>query len=388
MKVETAGHAAPMRHRSGCAISPQLPASRTMGYTNGGGGLMAQALSSLGLLHAPCSDPCVHKASVWRGLHTSPMMHSNKTEPAGDEASSRRGGTDPLASRIKRCTNVRGLMALVDQHSRSFNYIHAATALHKAASLPHEKVQPAVVTRLVEVARPLVQQMDPRGLASTAWALATLCHVDAAFMGALVQGAKLGSFNAQDLATTAWALAVLDDKNAARVVMDALIERAAAPAMDFRPQDLCQMFQFSLWLNTWQPSATLPPRLLADCKQAWLEAVVQTTPSRKQAQVLDAIRQLPGCSGATSEHKTDDGLFSIDIAVTLPGGRNLAVEVDGSPHFLSNGQPDGATRLRNRLLEERGWRVLSVPVTEWYWNFDRGDQVVRKYLTRKLDLRV
>jgi hypothetical protein len=95
--------------------------------------------------------------------------------------------------------------------------------------------------------------------------------------------------------------------------------------------------------------------------------VVQTTPSRKQAQVLDAIRQLPGCSGATSEHKTDDGLFSIDIAVQLPGNQKLAVEADGPTHFLSNGQPDGATRLRNRLLQARGWRVVSVPVTEWYW---------------------
>jgi hypothetical protein len=92
---------------------------------------------------------------------------------------------------------------------------------------------------------------------------------------------------------------------------------------------------------------------LADCKQAWMKAAGNTTAavSRRQLQVLDAVRQLPGCSGATSEHLTDDGLFSIDIAVQLPGDQKLAVEVDGPTHFLSNSPtvPNGATRLCKRL---------------------------------------
>ncbi len=47
--------------------------------------------------------------------------------------------------------------------------------------------------------------------------------------------------------------------------------------------------------------------------------------------------------------------------------RGIAIEVDGPTHFL-NSHPDeldGPTQLRNRLLESRGWRVVSVPVTEW-----------------------
>jgi hypothetical protein len=95
------------------------------------------------------------------------------------------------------------------------------------------------------------------------------------------------------------------------------------------------------------------------------------------------VRQLPGCSGAASEQATDDGLFSIDIAVQLPDGSRLAVEVDGPSHFLSNspGRIDGATLLRNRMLEARGWRVVSVPVrTGWQPHAKRGQQAARDYL--------
>ncbi|KAG1658036.1 hypothetical protein FOA52_014348 [Chlamydomonas sp. UWO 241] len=57
--------------------------------------------------------------------------------------------------------------------------------------------------------------------------------------------------------------------------------------------------------------------------------VVKTSTSQTQLQVFDVVRQLPGCAGATSEHLTSDKLFSIDIAVKLPDGQKLAVEVDG-----------------------------------------------------------
>jgi hypothetical protein len=36
--------------------------------------------------------------------------------------------------------------------------------------------------------------------------------------------------------------------------------------------------------------------LTTSCEQTWLEQVGNTTTSRTQLQVLDAVRQLPGCS--------------------------------------------------------------------------------------------
>jgi hypothetical protein len=209
----------------------------------------------------------------------------------------------------------------------------------------------------------------------------TLSNVDAVFTGALVQAAEpqLHSFTPQDLANTAWALASLDARNAACV--GALIEHAASTKAS--PLVLRQLYQFFLWLDTWQAGTAVPPRLLAPCKQAWLEEVDNIVVSRRQLQVLDAIRDLPGCSGATSEHLTDDGLFRIDIALQLPGVQKLAVEVDGPTHFLSSAPtvPNGATRLRKRLLEARGWRVVSVPVTEWGEQVVQGEQAAHDYLT-------
>jgi hypothetical protein len=93
--------------------------------------------------------------------------------------------------------------------------------------------------------------------------------------------------------------------------------------------------------------------------------------------VLAVVRQLPGCSGATSEQAADDGLFSIDIAVQLLDGSRLAVEVDGPHHFLSSPpcRLNGATLLRNRLLEAR------VPVViGWRPHAKQGQQAARDYL--------
>jgi hypothetical protein len=56
--------------------------------------------------------------------------------------------------------------------------------------------------------------------------------------------------------------------------------------------------------------------------------------------------------------------------------------VDGPTHFLSNAPtvPNGATRLRTRLLEARGWRVVSVPVIEWSRQAAKGSQAAHEYL--------
>ena len=83
--------------------------------------------------------------------------------------------------------------------------------------------------------------------------------------------------------------------------------------------------------------------------------------SQTQLEIFEAISQLPGCSDDRSEHLTEDGLFRIDIALQLSGGQKLAIEVDGPTHFLCNGKtPNGSTALCKRLLENRGWKVISI----------------------------
>ena len=99
--------------------------------------------------------------------------------------------------------------------------------------------------------------------------------------------------------------------------------------------------------------------------------------SRTQLEIFESIRRLPGCSDAVSEHLTEDGFFRIDIALQLNGGQKLAIEVDGPTHFLSDGKTlNGSTGLRNRLLEKRGWKVISISVTEWQQLRGKQGQVV------------
>ena len=59
----------------------------------------------------------------------------------------------------------------------------------------------------------------------------------------------------------------------------------------------------------------------------------------------------------------------------------IALEVDGPQHFVER-LPNGGMLLRNRLLEARGFRVISVPFYEWN-SLQAGGQM--EYLSRLFD---
>ncbi|KAG1661642.1 hypothetical protein FOA52_007523 [Chlamydomonas sp. UWO 241] len=242
----------------------------------------------------------------------------------------------------------------------------------------------AFVAALLKAAKLQLRDSKPQELAIMAWALAKVQHYDGAFMAALVKEAmpRLRDFTSQALTNTAWALAALDHANNA--FMAALLQQAAGVVPSFEAQQLNQLFMCELWLKDQHSDVAVPSQLAAACKEAWMEERHNPKSSDVQRQVLAVVRELPGCSDAISEQATDDGLFNIDIAVQLPDGSRLAVEVDGPSHFL-NFPPDrlvGAALLRNRLLESRGWRVESAPVmTGWLPHARLGEQVARDYLT-------
>jgi hypothetical protein len=77
---------------------------------------------------------------------------------------------------------------------------------------------------------------------------------------------------------------------------------------------------------------------------------------------------------------TPDGALLIDIAGRTADGVLVAVEADGPSHFR---QPDegltGPTQHRNRALAVRGYRLVSVPKSEWnkVWTDEQGQD---KYL--------
>jgi hypothetical protein len=62
----------------------------------------------------------------------------------------------------------------------------------------------------------------------------------------------------------------------------------------------------------------------------------------------------------TNEHWCTHNERFIDIALSMDTLHCIALEVDGPWHFLQNGEPNGPTRMRNRLLKAHGWRVAVV----------------------------
>ena len=82
-----------------------------------------------------------------------------------------------------------------------------------------------------------------------------------------------------------------------------------------------------------------------------------------------------------NERWCDKAERSIDIAVE--GAAPVALEVDGPFHFLHDGQQDGPTLLRNRMLAAHGWRVVVVDYRVWQLQLTTTQQR-EEYLRRLL----
>jgi hypothetical protein len=84
-----------------------------------------------------------------------------------------------------------------------------------------------------------------------------------------------------------------------------------------------------------------------------------------------------------SDSATEDGALIIDIAGRTADGVLVAVEADGPSHFRQpDGDLDGPTQYRNRALEVRGYRVVSVPYYDWMKQ--QGADQKQQYLLRRL----
>jgi len=71
---------------------------------------------------------------------------------------------------------------------------------------------------------------------------------------------------------------------------------------------------------------------------------------------------------------------SIDIAIES-ARTPVAVQVDGSEHYLQDGRPAGSTRLRDRMLAAHGWRVAVVDYRLWRYQL-RTEAEREDYLRR------
>jgi very-short-patch-repair endonuclease len=218
----------------------------------------------------------------------------------------------------------------------------------------HDALEMAVLTQLP---RAISQEV-----ANLLWAMATLnWHLRRTELCDVFEAAAIrvvSSFTEQGLANSMWAMATLGWRPS-----DAYFSAMGTSAVfrsNLQQDTLCQLFQVHLasrLLNFGRFS--LSPSLLPVAAQAFRTLAKRTSISKTQREVGHCLTRL-GIEYEL-EHLTEDGFFSIDIAVV---DRRIAIEFDGPLHFTSNTlEPLGA--IRERLLTAIGWRVISIPFFEW-----------------------
>jgi len=166
---------------------------------------------------------------------------------------------------------------------------------------------------------------------------------------------------AQDLSLVLWSMAAVG------VLKDSgqLLHTAARtlPFAQLNQVDRVQLFQADLAAG----GALLQGGCLHDeCRQAWLQEAVHISGLSDTAiEVSDSLMDL-GLGEHRLGSRTADGLLTMDIELKVEGVA-VAVEVDGPARLCAN-PPHlclGKTRFKQRLLEDRGLVVLSVPFHEW-----------------------
>jgi hypothetical protein len=274
-----------------------------------------------------------------------------------------------------------------EPHIREFDPRNVSNLLWALATLKYADGS-SFIKLLLTATEPILKDFRAQNLTNTIWALATLNYRDGShFIKLLMKEIerKRDDFDRQNLANTAWALAVLDDSSSAPQFLASFLSLAYQMADEMKDQESYQCLQYLLLM---EDRGRVNAKIKADPRYVNLRRICKSAEcheriSRTQSGVLQLVRRLPGCSEAIYEHSTEDGLFTMDIALLLNGGQKLAIEVDGPSHFLSDWKSfSGNTALRNCLLENRGWKVVSVSASDWFTLSGNDERIA--YLKAKL----
>jgi hypothetical protein len=154
-----------------------------------------------------------------------------------------------------------------------------------------------------------------------------------------------------------------------------------------------QLLQVHTWLLDFDLAGgqglhgSLTQQQLQQCRAAWDQDLQRTAKKKHtnfQCSVFAAVQRLPIAWQQSPQMEqlsvgrdsvTPDGALLIDIAGRTADGVLVAVEADGPWHFR---QPDGVlmgtTQYRNRALALRGYRLVSVPESQWskVWKNEQG----------------
>ena len=180
---------------------------------------------------------------------------------------------------------------------------------------------------------------------------------------------KLHSFTPQGCANSLQAVAILKlwDCPVIGALWTKLNAAVASPSSPDHVLWACQLYQVHLVAETERPGLLPPPgtEVLEFARDAWLKLANERRdePSTRLHDSVSACLTTTGVAH-DNERWCEQSGHSIDIAIES-GAHRIALEVDGPYHYLQNGQQDGSTQLRNRMLRAHGWRVAVVDYRRW-----------------------
>ena len=278
------------------------------------------------------------------------------------------------------------LLGYAEEHVRAFNPVSLGLTFYALAKLQH---RPGA--RLLRAAQALLEE-EPEGFNSltATFLLYAAAKLNLEPGGALVDllcgrvRDLLHEAEPWDLVFTVWSLAVLRTPTAAARELVEAAWRTLADREDLQlgPLHTQTLYHAYVALNMETDlEVHLSEALVAAGKIEWQRLNVRddVTGSQLQREVADRLVEM-GVSHRY-EQAIAGQLFRTDICLL---DRPVAVEVDGPSHYLRNERSEnGPTRLRNRLLAEKGYDVLTVPYFEWEGL--SGREAKHAYLRGKLD---
>ena len=226
-----------------------------------------------------------------------------------------------------------------------------------------------------------INDFKAQGISSTVWAMATLGHSDTKVLGALLSAAeqKAGSFTEQEIANTLWGMACLnvDHQPAVQSLWTRVLSTEVSDCSD---AELTQLFGVVSWfkLEKTDWGMLINPSLESAAVAASSRSHGLVKSSQFHNQVSTALSKM----GVVHHNEKDIGGQLVDIAIDQD---SVVLEVDGPHHYCRNNRLImlGNYRLKQRLLEAQGWRVVHIPFYEW--NDVQGEQRA-VYLEDKLKL--
>ena len=194
----------------------------------------------------------------------------------------------------------------------------------------------------------------------------------------------LHGWSLQDMTSTLWAHAAADCVQEELVV--ACTNCLSSRAYHFPLTDrklLTMIWQWVIWwelemgreVGDWMDAA-----LRKRCREAIASGDVAAgghTTSQLQRRVCRCLDRLG--VAYVEEHIIEEG-YSIDMCIPSKG---VCIEVDGPYHFCQDLTLNGPTRLKQRQLQNLGWKLVSVPHFEWQ-PLRRDPAQENAYLTEKL----